>query len=71
MRLFDWSLCSAVESCPAKMSGAWVFRGTRLPIKALFENLESGATVDEFIEWFPGVRREQIVAVMEFACERS
>lgn len=49
------------------MSGAWVFRGTRVPVKALFENLEDGATVDQFLEWFPGVTREQTLAVLEFA----
>ncbi len=49
------------------MSGAWVFRGTRVPVKALFENLEEGATVDQFLEWFPGVARAQVLAVLEFA----
>jgi len=49
------------------MSGAWVFLGTRVPVKALFENLEDGATVDEFLEWFPGVGRRQVEAVLEFA----
>ena len=65
--MLDWSHCSAVERSPAKMSGAWVFRGTRVPVKSLFENLEDGATVDAFLDWFPGVRREQVVAVLEFA----
>ena len=49
------------------MSGAWVFKNTRVPVKALFENLESGATIDQFLEWFPGVTREQAQAVLEFA----
>ena len=48
------------------MSGAWLFKGTRVPVKALFENLEDGATVDEFLEWFPAVSRAQVEAVMEF-----
>jgi uncharacterized protein (DUF433 family) len=48
------------------MSGAWVFRGTRVPVKSLFENLEDGATIADFLEWFPGVRREQVVAVLEY-----
>lgn len=61
----DWSSCSAVERSSDKVSGAWVFRGTRVPVKALFENLE--ATVDQFLEWFPGVTREQALAVLEFA----
>jgi uncharacterized protein (DUF433 family) len=49
------------------MSGLWVFRGTRVPVRALFENLEDGATVADFLEWFPGVRREQVDAVLDFA----
>ena len=56
-----------MERSPAKVSGVWVFRGTRVPVAALFENLESGATVSEFLEWFPGVIREQIDAVLEHA----
>ena len=63
----DWSSCTAVERASEKVSGAWVFRGTRVPVKALFENLEDGATVDQFLEWFPGVTREQALAVLEFA----
>ncbi len=56
----DWSQCQAIECDPAKVSGVWIFRGTRIPVQALFENLDSGATIDEFLEWFPGVTREQI-----------
>jgi uncharacterized protein (DUF433 family) len=63
----DWSSCTAVERSSDKVSGTWVFRGTRVPVKALFENLEDGATVDQFLEWFPGVTREQALAVLEFA----
>ena len=63
----DWSQCPGVESVPGKVSGAWVFSGTRMPIAVVFENLESGATIDNIIEWFPGVTREQIVKVLEFA----
>jgi uncharacterized protein (DUF433 family) len=63
----DWEQCPAVERHPDKVSGAWLFRGTRVPVKALFENLEDGATIDEFLEWFPGVSRQQAEAVMEFA----
>jgi uncharacterized protein (DUF433 family) len=66
-KMLDWSQCSAVERTPRKVSGEWVFRDTRVPVKALFENLEDGATVDEFVTWFPGVRREQAVAVLAFA----
>lgn len=63
--MLDWSNCSAVERDPGKVSGAWVFRGTRVPVKALFENLEGGARVDDFLTWFPGVSREQVDAVLE------
>lgn len=62
-----WNFCPAVERDPEKVSGAWVFSGTRIPVTALFENLEDGASVDEFISWFPGVTKEQIDAVMEYA----
>jgi uncharacterized protein (DUF433 family) len=65
--MLDWTSCAAVERSPARVSGAWVFRGTRVPVKALFENLEDGATLDQFLEWFPGVTREGAVAVLEFA----
>ena len=65
--MFDWSKCPAVERDEERVSGAWVFRGTRVPISALFENLESGATVDQFVEWFPGVSIEQVVEVLTFA----
>lgn len=62
----DWSQCDAVESIPGKVSGAWVFRGSRTPVSTIFENLEDGMTIDEVIEQFP-VTREQIKAVLEFA----
>jgi uncharacterized protein (DUF433 family) len=65
--MLDWSTCKAVERDPQKLSGAWVFRGTRVPVSALFENLEGGATVNQFLEWFPGVAREQVDAVLEHA----
>ena len=68
--MLDWSQCQAVERNADKVSGAWVFQGTRVPVRALFENLEAGARVDEFLEWFPGVTREQVEAVLEHA-ERS
>ncbi len=51
-----WEKCPAVESVPGRLGGAWVFKGTRVPLSALFTNLESGATVDEFLEWIPGVK---------------
>jgi uncharacterized protein (DUF433 family) len=62
----DWSQCPAVESVPGKVSGAWVFRGTRMPVATVFENLEDGMTIDELIEQFD-VTREQVKAVLEFA----
>jgi len=65
--MLDWSQCPAVERHSEKVSGAWVFKGTRVPVKALFENLESGARLDEFLEWFPGVTREQAEAVLQHA----
>jgi len=65
--MIDWSTCAAVERSADTLSGAWRFKNSRVPVKALFENLESGATVDQFLEWFPGVSREQVVAVLEFA----
>ncbi len=65
--MMDWSQCPAVERTPGKVSGAWLFRGTRVPVKALFENIEGGATIDEFLEWFPGVERADVEAVLEHA----
>ena len=64
---FDWSQCDAVESVPGKVSGAWVFRGTRIPAAAVFENLEDGLTIDEIVEMFDGLTREQVKAVLDFA----
>ena len=61
--------CWAVERDPEKVSGAWVFANTRVPVRALFENLEDGATVDQFVEWFPGVTRQQVEAVLEFTAD--
>ncbi len=61
----DWSQCDAVESIPGKVSGAWVFRGTRMPVSIIFENLDAGMTIDEVMEQFD-VTREQVHAVLEF-----
>jgi len=66
MASLDWSRCPAVESIPGKVSGAWVFKGTRTPVSVVFENLEDGMTIDEVIEQF-AVTREQVKAVLEFA----
>jgi uncharacterized protein (DUF433 family) len=66
MALLDWSQCPAVESVPGRLSGAWVFRDTRMPVSAVFDNLQAGVTVEEIIEQFD-ITREQINAVLEFA----
>ena len=62
----DWSQCSAVESMPGKVSGGWVLRGTRMPVASIFENLEAGASLDDILEWFDGIKREQVEAVIDF-----
>ena len=67
--MLDWQTCPAVELDPEKLSGAWIFRGTRVPVSALFENLEGGATLDQFLEWFPGVTRRQAESVLEHATQ--
>lgn len=61
----DWTDCQAVERSPDRVSGAWVFSGTRIPLHALYENLASGASINDFIEWFPGVKEEQVRSVLE------
>jgi len=65
MATLDWSQCPAVESIPGKVSGAWVLKGTRTPVKVLFENLEAGMSIEEVMEQFP-VTREQIDHLMAF-----
>jgi uncharacterized protein (DUF433 family) len=65
----DWSQCTAVESVPGKVSGAWVFRGTRIPVAAVFENLEDGLTVNEIVEMFDGLTQEQVKAVLDFTAQ--
>jgi len=69
--MIDWNNCTAAERQPEKVTGEWVFRKTRVPLRALFENLESGATMNDFLEWFPGVERKQVEAVLEFAAKNS
>ena len=63
----DWSQCPVVESVPGKVSGAWVFRGTRMPVSVVFENLEDGITIDELVTLYDGLTREQVIAVLDFA----
>lgn len=67
--MLSWSNCTVVERDPEKMSGAWIFKGTRVPVTALFENLEDGASVNDFILWFPGVSKMQVESVLEFAAQ--
>ena len=69
--MIDWISCSAVEQNSDLVGGAWVFRGTRVPVSSLFENLEDGAAIDEFIEWFPGVRKEQVKLVLEYVARSA
>jgi uncharacterized protein (DUF433 family) len=69
--MIDWSSCTAVERDPERVSGAWVFRGTRVPVAALFENLEDGVPIGEFVELFPGVTLEQARAVLEHAARSA
>lgn len=69
--MIDWSSCSAVKRDPDRVSGAWVFRGTRVPVAALFENLEDDASAHQFVEWFPGVSLVQVRAVLEHAARSS
>jgi uncharacterized protein (DUF433 family) len=68
--MLDWTQCAVVERSPEKVSGEWLFKGTRVPVRALFENIEGGARIDDFLEWFPGVTREQVEFVLRHA-ERS
>ena len=65
MPVLDWSQCPAVESIPGKVSGAWVLRGTRMPVSIIFENLEAGLTVEEVMEQFD-VTRDEVNAVLAF-----
>ena len=67
MAALDWSQCPAVESVPGKVGGAWVLRGTRMPVSAIFENLQAGAHLDDIMEWYDGLDREQVKAVIQFA----
>lgn len=70
MASLEWSQCPAVESVPGRLNGAWVFRDTRMPVAAVFENLEAGATVDEIVEWFD-IPKEQVIAVLKFAARSA
>jgi uncharacterized protein (DUF433 family) len=67
--MLDWSTCRAVESIPGKLGGAWVFRGTRVPVSAVFENLEDGLTINEIVQMFDGLSKDLVVSVLEFAAQ--
>ena len=67
--MLDWARCDVVQRDSERVGGAWTFRGTRVPVRALFENLEGGATVEQFLEWVPGVTRRQLEAVLEHAAK--
>ena len=67
MAALDWSGCPAVERSPVKMSGAWVLKGTRMPVATIFENLAAGAGLDDVLTWYEGLDRKQVRAVIEFA----
>jgi uncharacterized protein (DUF433 family) len=69
--MIDWSSCPAVERDPERVNGVWVFRGTRVPVAALFENLEDGVSIGQFVELFPGVTLEQARAVLEHAARSA
>ena len=61
----QWEMLDSIEQNPEIVNGAWVFKGTRVPVAALFQNLKDGATIDEFLQWFPGVERAQVEAVLD------
>jgi uncharacterized protein (DUF433 family) len=69
--MLDWTNCQAVERNSEKLDGAWVFRGSRVPVSALFENLISGASLDQFLAWFPGVTRDQAEEVIRHAARST
>ena len=71
MSMIDWNTCPSVELNPELVSGAWVFRGTRVPLVALFENLEDGVTINEFVELFPGVELIHARSVLEHAAKSA
>jgi uncharacterized protein (DUF433 family) len=63
----EWASCTAVDRNPEKVGGAWCFAGTRLAVVSLFDHLDKGSTIDEFLEWFPEVSAEQVHQVLRFA----
>lgn len=69
--MIDWQSCKSVERDPDRVSGVWVFRGTRVPLAALFQNLEDGAQLTDFVQWFPGVTLNQARDVLEHAANSA
>ena len=69
--MIDWDTCDAVERNPLRVSGAWVFRGTRVPVPALFENLEDGEDIANLVDWFPSVSEEQVRLVLDHAARSA
>jgi uncharacterized protein (DUF433 family) len=69
--MIDWASCPAVERDPERVGGAWVFRGSRVAVAALFENLEDGVSVGEVVALFPGISLEQARAVLEHAARSA
>ena len=69
--MIDWNTCPSVELNLELISGAWVFRGTRVPVVALFKNLEDGVTINEFVELFPGVELIHARNVLEHAAKSA
>jgi uncharacterized protein (DUF433 family) len=69
--MIDWASCPVVERDPERVGGAWVFRGSRVPVAALFENLEDGVSVGEVVALFPGISLEQARAVLEHAARSA
>jgi uncharacterized protein (DUF433 family) len=69
--MIDWMKCSAVESRPGKLGGAWVFRGTRVPVESLLSALERDLSVEDFLDQFEGVTHEQTRQVLHFLAEES
>jgi uncharacterized protein (DUF433 family) len=69
--MIDWSSCPDVERNAERLGGAWVFRGTRVPVSALFENLDEDACIHDFLEWFPGVSLLQVRHVLEHAARST
>ena len=65
----DWSQCTAVESVPGKVGAAWVFRGTRIPVTVVFQNLEDGLAIEEIVRMFDGLTQEQVKSVLDFAAQ--